>query len=249
LANYTVKKRGKKGSQSRRRLYKLPRNTMHQTQAALLTGSSAPSSLPPSVVDMRLDSPHTRYQKMAIAAASREKTPNSIRLRSNLLHKLGIHDDKEKLQVRQPSRGLLKGAPVSEQPLTGEDDDEYDERQEAHQPMSWTERLMVFSRPSSPENRIDVASSASSTGADTQAEKRLTFNETVAVVPIPMRHDYSHRVRERLWNDVDDIIINAQRNAMEFAAEGWDWRTVVEDEYMYRDAASGELIHPVHMEE
>jgi hypothetical protein len=202
---------------------------------------------------MRVESPHTRYQKMAIAAASREKvspSPNSIRLRSNLLHKLGIHDDKEKLlQVRQPSRGLLHGAPVSEQPLTGEDDDEYDERQGAHQPVSWTERLMVFSRPSSPESRTDVASSGSSAGADTQPEKKLTFNETVAVVPIPMRHDYSHRVRERLWNDVDDIMMNAQRNAMEFAAEGWDWRTVVEDEYMYRDAASGELIHPVHMEE
>lgn len=246
MALTTTTAHTKKGSQ----IATLKKTTMHLSQASLLTSNSAASTLPPSGVGVPGESPHTRYQKMAIAAASREKASpsSSLRLRSNLLHKLGIHDDKEQLQARQPSRGLLDGAPVTEQPLTGEEGEDYDERQEPQQAMSWTERLMVFV-PSSLESRTDVASSGSSTTADTPTEKRLTFNETVSVVPIPMRTDYSHRVRERLWNDVDDILINAQRNAMEFAAEGWDWRTVVEDEYMYRDASTGELIHPVHMEE
>lgn len=246
-------------AQKRIRNRKIEETTMHLSPAALLTSNTAASTLLPSGGGMTEESPHTHYQKMAIAAASREKTitaasrekvssSSSLRLRSNLLHKLGIHDDKEQSQARQPSRGLLDGLPVTEQPLTGEEDENYDERQEPQQAMSWTERLMVFV-PSSLESRTGVASSSSSSTVDTPTEKGVTFNETVSVVPIPMRSDYSHRVRERLWNDVDNILINAQRNAMEFAAEGWDWRTVVEDEYMYRDASTGELIHPVHMEE
>uniref|UniRef100_A0A7S4IH93 Uncharacterized protein n=1 Tax=Odontella aurita TaxID=265563 RepID=A0A7S4IH93_9STRA len=76
--------------------------------------------------------------------------------------------------------------------------------------------------------------------------RKLTFFDDVRVVPIPMRTEYSDRVRERLWSNRMELHENAQRNAVEFASEGWDWRTVTEDEGMYRCAVSGELIHPVH---
>ena len=201
---------------------------------------------------MDKSSAQSRKQKMAMAgsmATDVSASSTSLRLRSNLLHKLGIHDTTQ-VQIRAPEKGLLHGVPISNEPLKyesedEESDDESDQR-EASEPHSWTERLMIF-KPSSPESQTAPASCASSASSST--ERRLTFNETVSVVPIPMRSDYSHRVKERLWNDVDDIMLNAQRNAVEFASEGWDWRTVTEDEYMYRDAVSGELIHPVHMEE
>lgn len=61
-----------------------------------------------------------------------------------------------------------------------------------------------------------------------------------------MRDEYSKRVKDRLWTNAEELQQNAQRNAFEFAAEGWDWRTALEDENMYRDSVSGELIHPVH---
>ena len=60
---------------------------------------------------------------------------------------------------------------------------------------------------------------------------------------------YSDRVRERLWSNRVELHENAQRNAVEFASEGWDWKTVTEDEGMYRCAVSGELIHPVHCQQ
>jgi len=42
---------------------------------------------------------------------------------------------------------------------------------------------------------------------------------------------------------------NARRNHSEFDAEGEDWRTVVEDEDMFVDAKTGELIHPCWVED
>lgn len=77
-------------------------------------------------------------------------------------------------------------------------------------------------------------------------KKKLIFSETVKVVPIPMRNEYSNRVRARLWSNTVEIHENATRNTVEFAAEGWDWRAVIEDEGMYVCLATGDLVHPVH---
>ena len=82
--------------------------------------------------------------------------------------------------------------------------------------------------------------------AGTRLGKRCTFNESVQVIPIPMRSEYSHSVRSRLWAGAKEIQEMAARNTVEFASEGWDWRTVTLDESMYICRATGELIHPVH---
>lgn len=79
--------------------------------------------------------------------------------------------------------------------------------------------------------------------------RKICFNDSVKVAHIPMRSEYSERVRSRMWSNRYEIHENATRNAIEFQAEGWDWRTVTEDEGMFIDTSSGELIHPVHCQQ
>ncbi|KAL7465200.1 hypothetical protein ACHAXS_005537 [Conticribra weissflogii] len=80
----------------------------------------------------------------------------------------------------------------------------------------------------------------------TGGKKRISFEESVDVIPIPMRSEYSDRIRYRLWNNASEIHENAARNAVEFASENWDWRTVYHEEDMYICCITGELIHPAH---
>jgi len=74
----------------------------------------------------------------------------------------------------------------------------------------------------------------------------VSFVDTVKVLPIPKRDEYSDRVAKRMWSSAVEIQEMAMRNSVEFAAEGWDWRTVTEDEQMYVCSETGELVHPVH---
>ena len=78
--------------------------------------------------------------------------------------------------------------------------------------------------------------------------RKLAFSEDVQVVPIPMRSEYSNRIKERMYNGRVELSENAQRNVVEFEAEGWDASTVLDDEsQFYKCPLTGELIHPVHL--
>mmetsp|Transcript_1228 Transcript_1228/g.2678 ORF Transcript_1228/g.2678 Transcript_1228/m.2678 type:complete len:341 (-) Transcript_1228:539-1561(-) len=99
-----------------------------------------------------------------------------------------------------------------------------------------------------PSNVANQAGSATTTTKASRGGSLLKFEETVQIIPIPMRHEYSHRVRTRLWSGALEIHQNAARNTMEFASEGWDWRSVIEDDRMYVCSTTGELIHPCHYE-
>ena len=69
------------------------------------------------------------------------------------------------------------------------------------------------------------------------------------VVPIPSRHEYSSRIKKFLWSGAEELSETIERNRVEFASEGWDWHSVLEDEEMFVDARSGELVHPIWIEE
>jgi hypothetical protein len=90
-------------------------------------------------------------------------------------------------------------------------------------------------------------SNASGTGGMKQRKTRIMFQEDVEVMPIPTRYEYSDRIKSRIWSNRHELQENAERNAVEFASEGWNWRNVTEDDGMYICSQSGELVHPIHL--
>jgi hypothetical protein len=87
-------------------------------------------------------------------------------------------------------------------------------------------------------------------GNDIKSGKRnnpkISFKETVDVLSIPTRYEYSPEMRSQLWSSINEINENAARNTIEFASEGWDWRNVTLDHDMCHCPTTGQYIHPVH---
>jgi hypothetical protein len=76
--------------------------------------------------------------------------------------------------------------------------------------------------------------------------KTIRFKETVDVVPIPTRLEYSLEMRNNVWSSTREIQENAARNTIEFAHDGWDWRKVADEELFQECRVSGTWVHPVH---
>lgn len=81
---------------------------------------------------------------------------------------------------------------------------------------------------------------------NTPSHSSVGFQEHVRVVPIPMRTEYSERIRNRLWCNKHELHAMASRNLLEYEYEGWNPQTVLGDEYMIYSQTTGELVHPVH---
>lgn len=69
------------------------------------------------------------------------------------------------------------------------------------------------------------------------------------MVPIPSHNYYSDRIKRFIWSGAEELSKQVERNRAEFAAEGWDVNFVVEEDDMYIDANTGQLIHPVWLDE
>jgi hypothetical protein len=77
------------------------------------------------------------------------------------------------------------------------------------------------------------------------SRKRIVqFVPDVTVLPIESHRGYSKRLKKTLWTDSEELQDLAHRNQLEFAAEGFDYKQVLEDEQFYMDAETGELVHP-----
>jgi hypothetical protein len=145
-----------------------------------------------------------------------------------------------------PSKEPLKSGFISDEENNDGDDDECDDES------------IVVPDDSDDENdeegggshKISRRSSSSTSRPKTNRTKlkpkstRIAFEDQVEVMPIPTRHEYSNRIKSRIWSNRYELQENAERNAVEFASEGWNWRNVTEDEGMYICSVSGELVHP-----
>lgn len=197
---------------------------------------------------------------------------NSERIRNNLMFKLGVEPDRAHAAPQQPREvSILGHVKVTTEPLKYEDEE--DEDAANTQPSEpWTfsslfggntqQRSPAESDDENVKNEVpqspplsstppsdDAESTTDSSKGSASPERKLHFNEEVQVCLIPKKEEYSSRIRSHLWTNAEELAINAHRNSVEFASEGWDWRNVMEDENMYRCLSTNELIHPVHIEQ
>jgi len=187
--------------------------------------------------------------------------------RARLLNRLGIYDDTQQQQQKQQSnksnkrqrlvrpiiltaaeqrqhqilRSQGKGYIINPSPR---DDGGNIRSPETGVKMAKTNLNCDFSH-------LPITTTATATTEEEEQKKgtRITFCEKVDVVLIPTRHEYSNRIKSLIWSDPQELQENTMRNAREFAAEGWKWENVIEDESMYVCSVSGELIHPIHMQQ
>lgn len=77
--------------------------------------------------------------------------------------------------------------------------------------MERLERLQQRSAAANADKNA-VSSSDSPSSTKKSKPKRCTFDETVKVVPIPERNEYSDRIRSRLWSNTIELYENAGRS-------------------------------------
>ena len=68
-----------------------------------------------------------------------------------------------------------------------------------------------FSKASSSKSELDTSSSSSSSTSSVP-KRQVSFGESVAVVPIPMRTEYSSRVQNKLWSDAVEMCENVGKS-------------------------------------
>ncbi|KAL3934577.1 MAG: hypothetical protein SGARI_003326 [Bacillariaceae sp.] len=184
---------------------------------------------------------------------------DSQEIRSRLLSRLGIYDNSgisspqaQPMTAAQHRRvRILRGMGVGYTTFKSPPDGSA-VRKPLNGVVPSKEPLKVHSEDSMEEETKEMTdnnnsiATAASDDDDSKKKKttRIAFQNEVDVLPIPTRHEYSDRIKSRIWSNRHELQENAERNAVEFAAEGWNWRTVTEDEGMYICSASGELVHP-----
>mmetsp|Transcript_2849 Transcript_2849/g.6058 ORF Transcript_2849/g.6058 Transcript_2849/m.6058 type:complete len:226 (-) Transcript_2849:105-782(-) len=82
----------------------------------------------------------------------------------------------------------------------------------------------------------------------TGRKRHVRFNSIVTEKQIASHKKYSDRIKRTLWSDAEEIQENAFRNQLEFQSEGMNWESVLENDEMYLDTNTGELIHPFWVE-
>jgi len=164
----------------------------------------------------------------------RAPSASSHMVRKNFFEKIGVGRKSHVMQVSERSARDTRDMPRLSEPLR------YDRQEEMRR-----EEQRKSHRQQSPSS---VASDIPLCGLQIN-EKQVCFQESVTVVLIPKSFEYSSRVQARLFHDSIQYSEDIGRNLVEFQAENLDWFNVCVEDDMHVCEKTGELIHPVHMQQ
>ena len=173
---------------------------------------------------------------------NQDKVSRDEVIRSRLLHSLGIH--KTNIRDKPFSSPNQQGAISTILPTS------------ANRPANINVKLLSNDAPIrrslndiKEHNRIGIGRHYFRRPSMQMSRKRsVRFNSIVTEKQIASHKKYSNRIKRTLWSDTEEIQENAYRNQIEYQAEGMNWESVLENEEMYVDAKTGELIHPFWVE-
>jgi hypothetical protein len=75
--------------------------------------------------------------------------------------------------------------------------------------------------------------------------RKVQFQPTTQIHPIPSHKVYSNRIKQTIWTGAEELNDNVARNTLEFSYEDWNADNVVDEEsglIWYH----GDYVHPVH---
>eukprot|EP00586_Coscinodiscus_wailesii_P002646 CAMPEP_0172491104 /NCGR_PEP_ID=MMETSP1066-20121228/21802_1 /TAXON_ID=671091 /ORGANISM="Coscinodiscus wailesii, Strain CCMP2513" /LENGTH=189 /DNA_ID=CAMNT_0013259963 /DNA_START=43 /DNA_END=609 /DNA_ORIENTATION=- len=161
----------------------------------------------------------TRKRNRKDKKQRQQQSQPRLNIRNKFLHKLGIPKPLPSNSTAGNTRtsselSLLRNAFSIQERLKSHKDDN---SQDSHSEHTQAPAVTSISWASS------LTTATSRVSRRTSDDLSISFNDNVSVVPIPMRNEYSDRIRSRLWTNVEEIHENAQRNMIEFAAEGYNW--------------------------
>lgn len=173
------------------------------------------------------------------------------KLRSNLLHELGIVEPVPLLchNNREP---LVKRAKVLKEPLK---DNSTPPIHQTPNGLFFTfaslfasnHELKLLERREGPAVVPDCQSTHGCASEKTKG-REVRFSNAVAVVTIPRWDQYSNRIRQHLWDTPTAMRASLVRNTIEFAAERNSPKNVLEEHEFMLCPVTGGLIHPIHYE-
>lgn len=199
-----------------------------QDLVTVFTSSRRRVSPASSAVEVRSKFLHKLGIAPSPAAASQRRTnPAPVTLRHQAPLQVPLNDTKPESEMTT----LLKRGLAFFQP----------QQSSSTLSSSSSELSLQQAREPSSESRDESSSAAAN---QQQHKKAVHFAPMVQVHAIDPHSKYSNRLRATLWTSATEMEENVARNCIEFAAEDWDWRHVLEDQDMV--IYHGELVHPVH---
>jgi hypothetical protein len=109
--------------------------------------------------------------------------------------------------------------------------------------------LTAMARTTQTKSPLDNSPGAETSNLTLSPHRKVRFHETVHVISIPSRHQYSDRIKQCVWTNRIELREMSQRNHFEFEYENYDWNQVILENQMYLDSITGSLIHPCHFHE